>query len=467
MKPALSRRGLLRLLGATTVTGGLAALPAPASAAPADRDWAVAAEQVRTDYLWAWRHYVERAMGADHIKPISGGREDFFVKGHSVGLSVVEAVDTLWLMEADGEVERAVNWIKANLGFAIDAPFQVFETNIRLVGGLAAAYHCTGEQRMLELAVDVAERLLPAFSASPTGLPYRYVNLATGAVSKPRTNIVEVGTYLAEFGMLSEWTGDRRYYELAKHAMRVVYDNRTELDLLPHDVHVETGRWRNSTATVGPPGDSYYEYLWDGYALFGDEDLREWYDTLTDGILAHQAERHRGLLWFPQVNAYTGQVVARTQSVLAGFYAGLLAESGRADEGTAYHDAWNTAQDRFGVLPSTLGYVSMSALNPRNELRPEFADAALALWLVTGDEVYRERAHTHFRHMRQTSRTNYGFASLSDVTAKPPRLLDSCPGYWWSEQMKYYWLLFADAPRFDYQHNYLSTEANLLRGAKR
>ena len=44
---------------------------------------------------------------------------------------------------------------------------------------------------------------------------------------------------------------------------------------------------------------------------------------------------------------------------------------------------------------------------------------------------------------------------------------DSCPGYWWSEQMKYYYLIFSDTPRFDYKQNYLSTEGNVLQGFKR
>jgi mannosyl-oligosaccharide alpha-1,2-mannosidase len=43
---------------------------------------------------------------------------------------------------------------------------------------------------------------------------------------------------------------------------------------------------------------------------------------------------------------------------------------------------------------------------------------------------------------------------------------DLCPGYWWSEQMKYYWLLFSDTDRFDYKNNYLSTEGNVFAGLK-
>jgi mannosyl-oligosaccharide alpha-1,2-mannosidase len=52
------------------------------------------------------------------------------------------------------------------------------------------------------------------------------------------------------------------------------------------------------------------------------------------------------------------------------------------------------------------------------------------------------------------------------MTANPVKQGDLCPGYWWSEQMKYYYLLFADCGRFDYGTNYLSTEGNVLAGLK-
>jgi mannosyl-oligosaccharide alpha-1,2-mannosidase len=44
---------------------------------------------------------------------------------------------------------------------------------------------------------------------------------------------------------------------------------------------------------------------------------------------------------------------------------------------------------------------------------------------------------------------------------------DHCPAYWWSEQMKYYYLIFSDTPRFDYRRPYLTTEGNVLRGFRR
>ena len=69
--------------------------------------------------------------------------------------------------------------------------------------------------------------------------------------------------------------------------------------------------------------------------------------------------------------------------------------------------------------------------------------------------------------MKRWSKARFGYTDLADVTTTPKRQADHCPGYWWSEQMKYYYLLFSDTPRFDYLKNYLSTEGNVLLGFRR
>lgn len=487
----LPRRRLLTLLGATgaaagltSVTGrsataqpspsaplppgsGTAAVPGPQAEIAPPASWQEVAEDVRRETRFAWRSYVDRAFGHDQIKPVSGGFEEFFVPGQPMGLTIVEALDTLWLMELDRELQQGLAWIRRNLSFDVDAPFQVFETNIRMLGGLLSGYHCTGERRLLELAVDLGDRLLVAFTESPTGIPYRFVNLRTAAVSNPETNLAETGTYITEFGFLSRLTGDRRYYDAAKRALRVTFERRTPLDLLPFAIHAETGQFLTRTATIGPPADSFYEYLFDGWALFGDRDLKRWYDVLTAAIVQHQTDIVAGRLWFAQVDAFTGQVVSRTQSELASFYAGLLGQAGDLRRGRAYHDSWNAVQDRYGVLPEGIDYTTFAATSRGNQLRPEFADSAFMLWLVTRDEVFRRRAFTHYQQMKRTSRARFGYTILDDVTTSPPTQGDFCPGYWWSEQLKYYWLIFGNARRFNYADNYLSTEGNLFRGARR
>jgi len=71
-----------------------------------------------------------------------------------------------------------------------------------------------GDPRFLELAVDLANRMLPAFD-TPTGMPYVRVNLVTGATEWEGNNPAEIGTLTLEFGLLSRLTGDPRYFDAA------------------------------------------------------------------------------------------------------------------------------------------------------------------------------------------------------------------------------------------------------------
>src|SRR6478672_1049701 len=166
-------------------------------------DWHALGEDVRNEMRWAWRNYREHAWGKDQIKPISGGFESFPLKNHHLGLSLIEALDTLWVMGLDEEFREGVDWVKANLDFDVDGEVSVFETSIRLVGGLLSAYHASGDPVLLAKAKDLADRLLPSFSASPIGIPHRYINLKTGALRGQETNPAETGTFLPEFGFLS------------------------------------------------------------------------------------------------------------------------------------------------------------------------------------------------------------------------------------------------------------------------
>ena len=454
---ALHRRDVLKALAAAPALG----------AARAGDKWKTLAADVRAEMAWAWRHYAERCMGADQIKPVGGGSEAFFFpKGPPMGLSAVEALDTLYLMGLDAELDEGVRWVLDHLDFDIDGEVQVFETGIRMVGGLLSAWGATHEKKLLALAKDLTDRLSPAFTKSPTGMPYRFVNLKTGQVRDKESFPAETGTYVAEWGTLGRALGDTRYLDMAKRAMKAMFDRRSKIDLVADTIDIETGEWKSRRASIGPPTDSYFEYLWDGWQLFHDADFKHWYDVHTAAIVKYQAQTVDGRLWFPQVDFETGVVLDHHQSELASFYAGLLAQGGDITRGKAYLASWAEVQERIGVLPE--GYDCAKAAPDRvtNELRPEFVDSCLNLHLLEPDDRYRELGATHYRNMKATSRAAYGYTILDDVTAKPARQGDLCPGYWWSEQMKYYWLLFSNTDRFDYKTNYLSTEGNVLVGLR-
>ena len=450
------------------VLKGLALAPAFAAVpVAADDKWKALAADVRAQMAWAWRGYRECCFGQDQIKPVSGGAEPFFFpKGPPMGLTIVEALDTLYVMGLDEEVEQGVRWIADNLHFDIDGEVQVFETGIRMVGGLLSAWCATHEKKLLALAKDLTDRLAPAFTKSPTGMPYRFVNLKTGAVRDAQSFPAEIGTYIPEWGTLGRAVGDKRYFDMAKRSVKALFDRRSKIDLVADTIDIETGEWKSRRASVGPPSDSYFEYLWDGWQLFGDPDFKHWYDVHAAAIAKYQAQTSGGDLWFPQIDFETGAVIDHHQSELASFYAGLLGQGGDMARGKAYLASWAKVQARTGVLPEGYDYAKAGPDRITNELRPEFADSCLNLFLLDPDDRYRELAAIHFEAMKKTSRAAYGFTIIDDVTASPMKQGDLCPGYWWSEQMKYYWLLFSATSRFDYKTNYLSTEGNILVGLK-
>jgi mannosyl-oligosaccharide alpha-1,2-mannosidase len=455
----ISRRALLAGAGGVLVTA--TARP------PRSADWRALGEDVRAQMRWAWGHYRDRAWGKDQIRPLSGGFESFPLKDHHLGLTLIEALDTLWVMELDDEFRDGVEWVKANLDFDIDGEVSVFETSIRLVGGLLSAWHACGDPVLLAKARDLADRLLPSFAASPLGIPHRFVNLRTGALRGRETNPAETGTFLPEFGFLSRATGDDRYRAAAKRALVSMFERRSRIGLLADAIDCMTGEWKSRRATIGPPSDSYYEYLWDGWDLLRDRDCRRMYRACTAAILRHQPRWNDGRLWFVNVDFETGKRLDWEQDELGSFYGGLLAQSGDAKLGAAHTRSWAAMQARFGILPEDLDAASLKPLSVSNALRPELADAAFNHWLVDGREEWRRIARDHYLAMKRWNKARYGYADLADVTAQPKIRADHCPGYWWSEQMKYYYLMFADARRVDYRRLYLSTEGNVLRGFRR
>lgn len=457
-------------LGTLTAAGGLAV--AGVTAAPAraagHRNWHPVADDVRAELRHAWRSYKKFAWGHDQLLPVSGGHSEFFDDAHPVGLSIVEALGTLYFMGLDDELADGVRWVRDNLDFsAVNADVQVFETNIRMVGGLLSGYLCTGERALLRNARKIADILLPCFTHSPTGMPYRRVNPSTGEITGNVNVLAEIGTIIAEFGTLSRLVGDARYYDAAKKAQRAVFDRRSDLDLVGTEINIETGAWTDSSSRVDPPVDSFFEYLWDGWDLFRDRDIKHWYDTLTAGVLRHEEERFGGELWFHRADMATGASLGRETSELTSYYAGLLGQSGHLREGEAYHSAWASVLKTYALLPEGYDYGTGKATDPGNQLRPEYVDAAFNLWLLTGKELYRERAYDYYLRQKRASRVPNGWTIVTDVTTSPAKVGDLTSGYWWAEQMKYWYLMFADSPRFDYRHNYLSTEGAVLRGVLR
>ena len=161
------------------------------------------AAAVKAEFLHAWTGYKQYCWGHDDLKPISKTCRDWY--GQTILMTPVDSLDSLYLLGFKKEADETREYIVKNLSYDKDITVQNFEITIRELGGLLSAYQMTGDKRLLNLAEDLGRRLLPVFD-SPTGMPYRFVNLKTGKVRDPDSNPAETGTLLIEFGTLSKLT---------------------------------------------------------------------------------------------------------------------------------------------------------------------------------------------------------------------------------------------------------------------
>lgn len=144
-------------------------------------------------------------------------------------MTLIDSLDTLAIMDDISGFHEAVDKVLAAVpSFEVDLELSVFELNIRVLGGLLSSHQfCTGSfgpqykkhgynGELLVLAKDLGERLLPAFD-TPTGIPVARVNLKTGRQTGNTQNCpAGGGTFIVEFGVLSELTKERRFYVLAR-----------------------------------------------------------------------------------------------------------------------------------------------------------------------------------------------------------------------------------------------------------
>ncbi|CAD0106023.1 unnamed protein product [Aureobasidium uvarum] len=254
--------------------------------------------------------YEQHGWGYDEFKPVSQtGRH--MVNG-GMGWIMVDALDTLMLMNLTTELSHARDWVSTTLHYDIDHDVNTFETTIRMLGGLLSAHYisttfpdyapltshsATGasisEDLYLEKAADLADRLLGAYD-SDSGVPYASVNLHTGKGIPSHddggaSSTAEATSLQLEMKYLAKLTGEVHYWEKAEKVMQVVDDNGMEDGLLPIFIYAQTGNFRGNNIRLGSRGDSYYEYLIKQYLQTSKQEpvYHEMWDQSLAGIQKH------------------------------------------------------------------------------------------------------------------------------------------------------------------------------------
>jgi mannosidase alpha-like ER degradation enhancer 2 len=416
------------------------------------------AARVRTEFLYAWNNYERYAWGHDALRPLSKTAHDWY--GQSLLMTPVDALDTLMLMHLDSEAERARSLIVSDLSFDRDIYVKNFEITIRLLGGLLSSYQLTGDKRLLRLAEDLGNRLLPVFN-SPTGLPYVYVNLRTGQTRDPVTNPAESGTLLLEFGTLSKLTGKPVFYEKAKRALVETFKRRSSLGLVGEGINVETGAWTNSDSHISGGIDSYYEYLWKCWLLFGDKGCRDMWSASIPAVNKYLADEIGGELWYGHADMQTGKRTKTEYGALDAFFPALLALSGDLNRARRLQASSFKMWNLYGIEPEILDYKKMHVVAGSYHLRPEIIESTYYLYRYTGDREYRRMGENMFDDFVKYCRTEAGYAALADVISKQKR--DEMESFALAETFKYFYLLFAPPETLEFDKVIFNTEAHPLK----
>ncbi|CAE7250652.1 MAN1B1 [Symbiodinium sp. CCMP2592] len=259
-----------------------------------------------------WRNYEKRAFAKDELRPVSGTGQDSW---GGIGQTLVDAMDTLWLMGFRKEFDRAAAWVEKSLSFAHDLNVNLFETTIRHLGGLLSAFALSGRPGLLAKAVDLGDRLIQAFPSipaipspappapakgdtttgwtddvkkllqqvgvpqntldtvlgkevktAPASLPSSDVNLKTGETKNLAGFVSLAEAYVPmEWKYLTALTGNCTYSRAQDQVLRTL---NASLDLQNRGLGAILLRSDGSTfaspenrISLGSRGDSFYEYL--------------------------------------------------------------------------------------------------------------------------------------------------------------------------------------------------------------
>ena len=361
----------------------------------------------------AWAGYKSHAWGRDELKPVSGRANDPW---GGIGCTLVDSLDTLWLMGLKDDFEDATRWVRSSLSFDRAGRVSVFETTIRELGGLLAAFDASGDTVFLDKAEDLGRRLSRAFE-TPSGVPFGSVDIsgAGGGQNAGWTGnaavLAELGTLQVDFRYLSEMTGDPSFATLATRAFDLMCSKSPPHGLYPIYVRTESGSFSTRQVTFGALGDSFYEYLLKVWVQGSRSEgtYRRVYDRAMDGMVEVllQASHPSKLAYIAD---WDGSRLNHKMDHLVCFMGGSLAlgaftdpdgraspravrdlEIARALTYTCYQMYERAAT---GIAPEWVQFrpgrdFSAGPGGAFNILRPEAIESIFIMHQLTGDPIYR------------------------------------------------------------------------------
>ena len=449
-------------------------------------------QRVVEDFQYAYDAYMWNAWPKGELQPLTCTGTSFDLVRLD-GLTLIDSLDTLLLMENYTEFARSIERLRSIWTLEVDQNVSVFETTIRVVGGLVSAHQLAeaflpfvphsdvwdshGDVRwdsvelrdmpnatepykydgcLLDWAWQVADRLYPAFD-TPTGIPYGTVHLQYGVPQgeTPIASLAGGGTLVLEFETLSRLTGDSRFGRAARCASRALWMRRTPL--LGKHIHIGSGSWTEPLAGIGSNSDSFYEYLAKASFLWFEQD-DFWLQFVATYDAVHEHLKVGD--WYADADWKHNQ--RQIFESLMAFYPGLQVLLGEMGPAARTLNSFFVVRQLLGFLPERFhwGNWRVDFGGGKHPLRPELLESAYYMHMATknpetGFSGWQIASAMSLLKLHQLARTHCGYASLNDV--KPTttgsmageslhgvRHLNEMPSFFLSETLKYLFLTFED-----------------------
>ncbi|XP_016891372.1 ER degradation-enhancing alpha-mannosidase-like protein 2 [Cynoglossus semilaevis] len=421
----------------------------------AEEQMAAVRQRIKSMFYHAYDSYLNNAFPYDELRPLTCDGQDTW---GSFSLTLIDALDTLLVLGNRTEFQRVATLLQESVDFDIDVNASVFETNIRVVGGLLSAHMLSGKAGMelepnwpcsgplLRMAEDSARKLLPAFQ-TPTGMPYGTVNRVS-PTETPVTCTAGVGTFILEFATLSRLTGDTVFEEVARKALRSLWKTRSDIGLVGNHIDIVTQKWVAQDAGIGAGVDSYFEYLVKGAIMLQDEELLQMFLEY-DRAIQNYTHFDDWYLW---VQMHKGTVTMPVFQSLEAFWPGLQSLLGNLDSAVRTFQNYYSVWRQFGGLPEFYSIPQGTTVDKREgyPLRPELIESAMYLFRATGDHTYLQLGLDALESIEKIAKTPCGYASVKDL--RDHQLDNRMESFFLAETIKYLYLLF-DPTHFLHGHD--------------
>ncbi|KAF7643964.1 hypothetical protein LDENG_00230450, partial [Lucifuga dentata] len=411
-----------------------------------EEDMETVRQRIKSMFYHAYNSYLDNAFPYDELRPLTCDGQDTW---GSFSLSLIDALDTLLVLGNRTEFQRVALLLQETIDFDIDVNASVFETNIRVVGGLLSAHLLAGRAGvdlepgwpcsgpLLRMAEDAARKLLPAFQTA-SGMPYGTVNLLHGVspTETPVTCTAGVGTFI-----LDRLTGDATFENAARRALRALWKTRSEIGLVGNHIDVVSKKWVAQDSGIGAGVDSYFEYLVKGAIMLQDEELLNMFLEYNRAIQNYT----RFDDWYLWVQMHKGTVSMPVFQSLEAFWPGLQSLLGNLDSAVRTFQNYYSVWRQFGGLPEFYSIPQGYTVDKREgyPLRPELIESAMYLFRATGDHTYLQLGLDALESIERIAKTPCGYASVKDL--RDHQLDNRMESFFLAETIKYLYLLFDPA----------------------